>query len=321
MIMQLETLLVRCIAAGASDLHLATGEPPVLRIDGDLVREPGPALSAGDLRGLLDLHGQDGRDFTLSLPGQARFRIHASERHDGPGAALRHLPWQVPDLATLGLPERLGELACAREGLILFCGASGSGKSSALAAMLQHVNRRLPVHILTLEDPVEFVHQSACALISQRLPEPGRNWLEEALREDPDILMLGELRTAGSMRMALTAAQTGHLVMSTLHSRTAAGAIERILDVLGHRDARRIQAELAETLTAVVALKLVKRQGGGRVPVLEILLATHAVRNVIREGRTAQLPGLIQTGMAEGMISFAASHAALQATGQVSSSA
>ncbi|PLR29745.1 type IV pilus twitching motility protein PilT [Chimaeribacter arupi] len=304
----------------ASDLHLCTGHPPIWRQEGSLRREEaGPPLSAAQLaqwcdawldagqRQALAAHGQ--LDTAFTLPGGPRFRAHLFHQSRGLSAALRPLPVACPTPAALGVPPVLLEWVTAEDGLILVTGATGSGKSTTLAALVGHLNHHHARHIITLEDPIEFLHVSERCLIQQR--EVGQHCasfaqgLRGALREDPDVILLGELRDAESIRLALTAAETGHLVLATLHTRSAAQAVDRLVDVFPAEEKAFARAQLAGSLRAVVAQTLCATAGGGRSALCEVLAVTPAVSNLIREGKTHQLPGLLQTGAQAGMQTFA----------------
>ena len=262
-------------------------------------------------------------DASLSFEGRARLRVHAFHHARGAALALRCLPHAVPTLERVAAPAQLADLALLPRGLVLVCGATGSGKSTTLAALVDHYNTHRAGHILTLEDPIEFVHTSRKSLVSQR--EIGRHApsfcraLEAALREDPDLIMVGELRGLETIRLALTAAETGHLVLGTLHTASAAQAVDRLVDAFPGAEQPAVRAMLSEALQAVVAQALLPEQdGAGRVPVHEIMRATPAVRNLIREGKTAQLYSAIQSGQAQGMQTLDQSLAAQVARGRVS---
>ncbi|MDU6410689.1 MAG: type IV pilus twitching motility protein PilT [Yersiniaceae bacterium] len=316
----------------ASDLHLCTGHPPIWRQDGRLRRDEGALpLTAGQLaqwcKGWLDgaqqqaLAARGQLDAALTLPGGQRLRAHLFRQCGGLSAALRPLPERCPTPAALGVPPGLLTWAAAEDGLILVTGATGSGKSTTLAALVGHLNRHHARHIITLEDPIEFLHQSDRCLIQQR--EVGlhcatfADGLRGALREDPDVILLGELRDAESIRLALTAAETGHLVLATLHTRGAAQAVDRLVDVFPAEEKAFARAQLAGSLRAVAAQTLCATAGGGRTALFETLAATPAVSNLIREGKTHQLPGLLQTGAQAGMQTFAQHRKQCEAQGVV----
>ncbi|MNN11598.1 Twitching mobility protein [compost metagenome] len=313
--MDVTELLALATRAGASDLHLAAAEAPAIRLDGRLCRLDQPILSAEQVLELLgqlmteaqkkDFETLLETDFSVALPGLARFRVNAFTQCRGPAAVLRVIPSRVCSLAELGLGSVFRQIAELPAGLVLVTGPTGSGKSTTLAALLDHLNRERQLHILTLEDPIEFIHTPQCSLISQR--EIGRHShgfaqaLRAGLRQDPDVIMLGELRDAQTIRLALTAAETGHLVLATVHAGSAAKTIDRLVDVFAAEEKQLVRAMLAEALQALVSQVLVEKVDGGRVAAHEILLATPAVRNLVREGKVAQLYSTIQTGGASGM--------------------
>ena len=308
-------LLARAVEAGASDLHLAAGEIPMLRVDGELRRMALPSLTSAAmndaLSALLD-EGQcrqwlqgDELDLALELASLGRFRLSLFRQINGLAAAFRLIPQRIASIDELELEEVFQAVAQHTDGLVLVGGPTGSGKSSTLAALIDRLNREQALHIITLEDPVEVVHSSQRSLVNQR--EIGRHCrdfaqrLRSALRQDPDVIMIGELRDLETVRLALRAAQTGHLVLATVHKRTAASSIDRLVEVFAAEEKPLVRAMLAESLRLVVAQVLVKRRGGGRVAAREVLVATPAVRNLVREGRMAQLCSVMQTGAAEGM--------------------
>ncbi len=313
--MDVTELLALATRAGASDLHLAAAEAPAIRLDGRLCRLDQPILSAEQVLELLgqlmteaqkkDFERLLETDFSVALPDLARFRVNAFTQCRGPAAVLRVIPSRVCSLAELGLGSVFRQIAELPAGLVLVTGPTGSGKSTTQAALLDHLNRERQLHILTLEDPIEFIHTPQRSLISQR--EIGRHShgfaqaLRAALRQDPDVIMLGELRDAQTIRLALTAAETGHLVLATVHAGSAAKTIDRLVDVFAAEEKQLVRAMLAEALQAVVSQVLVEKVDGGRVAAHEILLATPAVRNLVREGKVAQLYSTMQTGGASGM--------------------
>ncbi len=318
--MDIEEIVALSVKHNASDLHLCTGQSARWRRQGRLERFPEAApepeiLLAGWLgkgqRQELENKGQV--DFAVTLADDIRLRVNAFRQRQGYSLALRLLASHCPKLAALGVPPIIPSLLQMPDGLILVTGATGSGKTTTLAAMVDHLNHHLDGHILTLEDPVEFVHHSRRCLIQQR--ETGVHChsftagLKAALREDPDVILLGELRDGETIRLALTAAETGHLVLATLHTRGAAQAVERLVDVFPAEEKSHIRSQLAGSLKAVLAQKLLPAVKGGRVALYELLVNTTAVANLIREGKTHQLPGLIQTGQQHGMQNFAQSEA------------
>ena len=316
--MDMEEIVALSVKHNVSDLHLCNAWPPRWRRSGKL--EPAPFASMDVEKVLNDCldeaqmaqftRGQV--DFAITLPGQQRLRASAFIHRQGASLALRLLPTETPHLVDLGVPAALPELLNEESGLILVTGATGSGKSTTLAAMVDHLNHHLDGHILTLEDPIEFVHRSQRCLIQQR--EVGRHTdsfaaaLRAALREDPDVILLGELRDSETIRLALTAAETGHLVLATLHTRGAAQAVERLVDVFPAQEKEQVRSQLAGSLCAVVAQKLQCNSQNTRVALFEMLINTPAVATLIREGKTHQLPGVMQTGQQMGMQTFTQSY-------------
>ncbi|MBV8046506.1 MAG: PilT/PilU family type 4a pilus ATPase [Paludibacterium sp.] len=313
--MQLTALLKHCASLRASDLHLSPREPPIMRLHGQLHRLVGPALEAESLAAaLLDWLPQTARarladalacDFRLSVP-EGTCRVHVYQQQHGLSAAIRLLPPDMPDLDALGLPATVAEWAQAPHGLILICGATGSGKSTTLAALIHRINQQRACHILTLEDPIEFQHRGIRALVTQREADTTHGGfaavLRAALREDPDVIMVGEMRDRETVRLALEAAETGHLVLATLHTRSAASAITRICGSFPTETQHAVRLQLAQSLHAIIAQAwLPCRRNCGRVLAHEVLLATHAVRHLIRENRLEQIETLLQTGQQQGM--------------------
>jgi len=313
--MDVTDLLARAVDAGASDLHLAAGQIPMLRLEGDLQRMNLPALVPADLaEGMAPLLAEHQRrqwaqgdelDLALELPALGRFRLNLFRQLNGPGATFRLIPGRIATLDELDLGDVYQAVAQCTDGLILVGGPTGSGKSSTLATLIDQLNRERALHIITLEDPVEVIHSSQRSLINQR--EIGRHsggfaqGLRSALRQDPDVIMIGELRDLESVRLALRAAETGHLVLATVHTRSAASSIDRLVEVFAAEEKPLVRAMVAESLRLVVVQTLVRRVGGGRVAAREVLVATPAVRNLVREGRMAQLCSVMQAGGAEGM--------------------
>jgi twitching motility protein PilT len=301
---------------GASDLHLSSGSQPLLRLNGRLERIKYKVLGQEELTALLQeitpqrllaaFEAAGDLDFAYAAPGIGRFRANYFRQERGVAAAFRAIPEIVPNLAELGLPPSLAELAMGPRGLVLVTGPTGSGKSTTLAAMLRHANENRRDHIITIEDPIEYVHAPAACLVNQR--EVGRDTrsfataLRGALREDPDIILVGEMRDLETIELALEAAETGHLVLSTLHTASAAKTIDRVIDVFpGDRQAQ-IRSALSESLSAVLSQTLLRRvDTAGRIVALEILMATTAVRNLIRENKTFQIPSMMETGRNYGM--------------------
>jgi twitching motility protein PilT len=299
----------------ASDLHLSAGEPPMLRIHGELLRVDLPALTAEDTHKLIFDVMSDGQrrtfqdklevDFAFALDDELRFRVNAFVQNRGEGAVFRSIPHKIPRFEDLGLPPVLRQMCDEEKGLVLVTGPTGSGKSTTLAAMLDYINEQMAGHILTLEDPIEFVHKPKRSLINQR--EIGGHShsfaaaLRSALREDPDVILVGELRDLETISLALTAAETGHLVFGTVHTSSAAKTVDRIVDVFPSVQQAQVRTMISESLLGVVTQMLVARQGGGRAAALEILIGTPAVRNLIREGKTHQIPSAMQVGARVGM--------------------
>ena len=308
---KLNEMLKRMVAEGASDLHLSGGHRPRWRVDGHMVElKDSPVLGPEEVRELVDAAMQphhreeydesNDTDFSYPLPGLARFRVNLFRDAGGVGAVLRVIPAKILTLEQLALPPVVRRFCDNPKGLCLVTGPTGSGKSTTLAAMIDHINKTVPGHIITLEDPIEFVHKSQNCLVNQR--ELGGHTqsftraLRAALREDPDIVLVGELRDLETVGLALEIANTGHLVFGTLHTTTAIGTIERIVEMFPHDEQTLVRAVLADTLIGVVAQTLCRRQGGGRVGVYEILVANSAVANLIREGKGHQITSLMQTG-------------------------
>jgi twitching motility protein PilT len=313
--MDITELLTFSVKNDASDLHLSAGMHPLIRVDGDLRQTDFPVIDSKTMHTLLyGIMGDKQRkeyetlfetDFSFEIPGLARFRVNAYNQARGPAGAFRTIPSRVPTLEELKLPDSFKELCKAKHGLILVTGPTGSGKSTTQAAMLNYLNETAASHIITIEDPIEFTHESKKALISQR--EVARDTLSfnaalrSALREDPDIILVGEMRDLETIRLALTAAETGHLVFATLHTTSAAKTINRIIDVFPSHEKALIRTMLSESLNAVIGQALVKKIGGGRTAALEVMLCSPAIRNLIREDKIAQMYSVIQTGAALGM--------------------
>ncbi|MEE8527407.1 MAG: type IV pilus twitching motility protein PilT [Gammaproteobacteria bacterium] len=315
MAVDIAQLLSFAVKSGASDLHLSAGVPPMIRVDGDVKRINMPELDHKTVHAMIyDIMNDKQRkdyeeffetDFSFEIPGLARFRVNAFNQNRGAGAAFRNIPSQILSLDDLGAPSIFKDLSLSPRGVVLVTGPTGSGKSTTLAAMINHINDNKPNHILTIEDPIEFVFESRKSLINQR--EVHRDTLgfnealRSALREDPDVIMVGELRDLETIRLALTAAETGHLVFGTLHTSSAAKTIDRVVDVFAAAEKEMVRAMLSESLRAVISQTLMKKSGGGRMAAHEIMVATSAIRNLIREGKIAQMYSAIQTGQAQGM--------------------
>jgi twitching motility protein PilT len=326
-------LLALSVKQGASDLHLSAGLSPMIRVDGDIQRINLPSLDHKQVQRLIcDIMNDRQRkeyqecleaDFSFDLPGVARFRVNAFNQQRGAGAVFRTIPSRVLTMDELGLSEVFKQIAELPKGLVLVTGPTGSGKSTTLAAMIDYINTHHYQHILTIEDPVEFLHESKKSLVNQREVHKDTlsfsKALRSALREDPDVILVGELRDLETIRLALTAAETGHLVFGTLHTPSAAKTIDRIIDVFPANEKSMVRSMLSESLQAVIAQTLLKKIGSGRVAAHEIMVATAAIRNLIREGKVAQIYSSIQTGRALGMQTLDQSLEKLLQTGQVSS--
>jgi len=317
--MDISELLLFVHKEGASDLHISAGEPPMVRIYGEIKRIEVPPLTREELHVMLyDILNDFQRkkyeemhelDFSLELKGVARFRVNAFRQQRGEGVVFRVIPNKILTLEQLGLPKNLREVCQNERGLVLVTGPTGCGKSTTLASMIDVINNVLKGHIITIEDPIEFVHESKKCLINQR--EVGAhtltfaNALRSALREDPDIILVGEMRDLETISLALTAAETGHLVFSTLHTSGAAKTVDRIIDVFPGEQQGQIRAQFAESIQAIISQILLKRRDGrGLIPALEIMIGTPAVRNLIREAKVAQIPSALQTGQKYGMITL-----------------
>ena len=313
--MDIGELLAFSVKNGASDLHLSAGLPPMIRVDGDVRRINVPAMQHKDVHDLVyDIMNDKQRkdyeeflecDFSFEIPGLARFRVNAFNQNRGAGAVFRTIPSVICSLEELNAPAIFKDISDYPRGVVLVTGPTGSGKSTTLAAMVNHKNETEYGHILTIEDPIEFVHQSKKCLINQR--EVHRDTLgfsqalRSALREDPDTILVGEMRDLETIRLALSAAETGHLVFGTLHTSSAAKTIDRVVDVFPAEEKEMVRAMLSESLRAVISQSLLKKNGGGRVAAHEIMIGTPAIRNLIRENKIAQMYSAIQTGHQYGM--------------------
>lgn len=330
--MDLDEVVALSVKHNAADLHLCSGHLPHWRRQG--VLEPIPQQTAQDgdwletflqqwLSGVQqdELEASGHVDFAITLQSGVRLRANLFMQRHGLSLALRLIASQAPNINPLQLPDVVTQLLQLEEGLILITGATGSGKSTTLAALVDSLNREQARHIITLEDPIEFVHHSQRSLIQQR--EVGahtvsfQQGLKAALREDPDVILLGELRDSETIRLALTAAETGHLVLATLHTRGATQAVDRLVDVFPAEEKNLVRTQLAGSLKAVLAQRLVPAKNGGRIGLFEVLVATPAVTNLIREGKMHQLPGVLQTGAQSGMQTFAQSEQARQQAGLI----
>lgn len=317
-LMDINDLLALAIKNNASDLHLSVGLPPMLRIDGDIHRTKMPVLNKTELVEMLfGLMNETQReafkqklelDFSLDVEGLSRFRVNIFLQARGIAAAFRVVPNKILSLQELGLGAIFYELCAKKQGLVLLTGPTGSGKSTTLAAMIHEINNQHQQHIITIEDPIEFLHTSNNSLINQReIPTHTQSYeaaLRSALREDPNVILIGEMRDLATIRLALTAAETGHLVFATLHTTSAVKTIDRIIDVFPGNEKETIRTMLSESLAAVVSQVLLKRNSGGRVMAHEIMLCNTAIRNLIRENKGAQIYSCMQTSTAEGMITL-----------------
>jgi twitching motility protein PilT len=313
--MDITELLAFSAKQGASDLHLSAGLPPMIRVDGDVRRINLPPMEHKEVHGLIyDIMNDKQRkdyeefletDFSFEVPGVARFRVNAFNQNRGAGAVFRTIPSKVLTMDDLGMGQVFKDISSVPRGLVLVTGPTGSGKSTTLAAMVDYINDTRYEHVLTIEDPIEFVHDSKKCLVNQR--EVHRDTLgfnealRSALREDPDIILVGELRDLETIRLALTAAETGHLVFGTLHTTSAAKTIDRVVDVFPAQEKSMVRSMLSESLQAVVSQTLMKKMGGGRIAAHEIMIGTAAIRNLIREDKIAQMYSSIQTGASLGM--------------------
>ncbi|HEV7732423.1 MAG TPA: type IV pilus twitching motility protein PilT [Candidatus Binatia bacterium] len=311
----MQELLQEASLKKASDLHLSAGEPPAVRVNGDLTRLDHPPLDGAAVLALVQsimsethrkvFEADHEVDFACELPDVGRYRVNVFVHNRGPGAVMRTIPTVVPALESMELPPILKELCTRERGLVLVTGPTGSGKSTTLAAMVDHINNTWDAHILTVEDPIEFVHKPKRCIVNQREVGPHTNSftaaLRSALREDPDVILVGEMRDLETISLAITAAETGHLVFGTLHTSSAPKTIDRIIDAFPAGQQGQIRTMLSESLEAVIAQTLLKKTGGGRIAACEILVGAPAVRNLIREAKLHQIPSMMQTGQRMGM--------------------
>ena len=331
--MTIHDLLQKTVSAKASDLHLTVGSPPTLRIEGKLT--PIKETASLDAKQTKDLvlsllnEEQKGRfnkereiDFSFSFGDVSRFRANAFHQKGCPAVALRFIPFKIPTIEELNLPKILYDFCKLPQGLVLITGPAGQGKSTTLASMINEINETRSVHIITIEDPIEYVFESKKALIVQReMYLDTLSWptaLRSALREDPDVVLVGEMRDFETMAAAMTIAETGHLVFATLHTNSAAQTVNRIIDVFPESQQPQIRTQLAAGLEGIISQRLVSAIGGGRLPACEILLATSAVRSVVRDGKTHQIDNIIATSSDLGMVSLSRALAELVKNGKVS---
>lgn len=330
--MDLVDILVEVLERNASDLHLSVGAPPVIRVSGKLIRLDYPSLTSNDTRDLIySILSQDQRqrleneweiDFSYSVPGRARFRVNAYFQRNSLGAAFRLIPAQIKTVEDLMLPAGLHAMAKKPRGFVVITGPTGSGKSTTLAALIREINETREEHIMTIEDPIEFLHRHAKSIVNQR--EVGTDTksfnraLKSVLRQDPDVILVGEMRDTETMQTAMTAAETGHLVFATLHTQDAPQTIDRIIDVFPPHQQSQVRVQLAATLMGICTQQLLPTvDGTDRIPACEVLVPTPAVRNLIREGKTHQIYSVMQTGSQYGMQTMDTSLADLVRRGKI----
>lgn len=317
--MDIKELLLFAKEESASDLHLSAGEPPTLRVDGEIRKVDAPPLKKEEVRTVLCyilnerqrkvFRKKHELDFSSSFEGVGRFRVNVFVQSRGEAVTFRSIPDKIPSLDSLGLPPIMKELTQHPKGLILVTGPSGCGKSTTLAAMIEYLNQRQKLHIITIEDPIEFIYEPKNCLINQREVGTHTNSfvlaLRSALREDPDVILVGEMRDLETISLAMTAVETGHLVLATLHTSGAARAVNRIIDVFPPAQQAQIRTIFSEAVTAVISQLLFKRKdASGRVPAVEIMIGIPAIRNLIREGRISQIPATMQTSKHYGMVTM-----------------
>lgn len=308
--------MIRAIEQRASDIHLTIGIPPVFRIDGQLIKNQEAPLTSSDIENIIksittnklkeQLEKSGEVDFNYEMPGQSRFRVNAYKQKSHYTVALRLIPMDIPTLQTLQIGFIAEQLAEKRQGLVLVTGPTGSGKSTTLAAMIDHLNQTASKHIITLEDPIEFMHEHKCSVINQRaVGEDTKTFasgLRAALRQDPDVILVGEMRDLETISTAITAAETGHLVLATLHTSTAASTIDRVIDVFPPEQQQQVRQQLANTIEGIIAQRLLKRKGGkGRIAATEIMVRTPSISNLIRSEKVYQIPNVLQTSKSVGM--------------------
>ncbi|MBP6979897.1 type IV pilus twitching motility protein PilT [Candidatus Curtissbacteria bacterium] len=331
--MTIQQLLETVIKKDASDLHLVVGQPPMYRVDGDLTAIPGEEILSLEAAQTLifDLLTSEQKelilvnkelDFSFGLGDVARFRVNAYYQKGYLSASLRLIPSNIKTIEDLQLPKSLHNFAKMRQGFVLVTGPTGHGKSTTLASIINEINLENPMHILTIEDPIEYVYPRGRALVSQReLHLDTHSWdiaLRSALREDPNVVLVGEMRDYETIAAALTIAETGHLVFATLHTNSASQTIDRIVDVFPENQQEQVRIQLSNTLAGIVSQRLMPALGGGRVPAVEILIGTPAIRNLIREGKTHQIDSALQTSSEQGMVTLDASLATLIKSGRIS---
>ena len=329
--LHLDDLLRETCERGSSDLHLTVGLPPMLRVDGSLVHTGYQPLAPNDTQRLIYdiLTGDQVQsfektrelDFSYGIKGVGRFRVNVYQQRGSVGAALRWIPNEIPTFEQLGLPPMLRELSTKNSGLILVTGPTGSGKTTTIASMIDTINCQRRVHIMTVEDPIEYLHRHKKAMINQRElhtdTDTFENALRAVLREDPDVILIGEMRDLTTIAAALTLAETGHLVFGTLHTRNAPQTVDRVVDVFPPHQQDQIKVQLSNTVEAIIAQQLMPRLGGGRIVAVEILIATSAIRNLIREGKTYQIYSALETGGQFGMQTMDKVLAEMQKSGAI----